>query len=528
MIDDPTPSETSVSRADRVVLYCTVFVTGSAVMMLELLGTRIIGPFYGVSLFVWSSLISTALIALSIGYYLGGLLADRYPSFRLAHAIAISAVSSAFIPLISGPVLQATNTLGIRAGAFFSALVLFSVPLTFLGMVGPYVIKLATSRLEGVGLASGSVYAVSTVGSVLGTLLLGFFLLPTVGSKAILYGVSTALFVLAIIIAFFERQRLRAASSLASVLVLGFIGMGGWFVEGGSDPTYEYDFQIRSEGESAYGWVRVVDDRSRQARLLLSDSSILSALRMDPGRRGETLIEYLFMLEWLPHIRPGGKDALLIGLGGGYVVGALLDQGVVTDAIELDPLVAAAAKEWFRLRPPGKLIVGDARYEIKRLDKTYDFIIHDCFTGGSVPSHLLSVEMFEELKAMLNPGGILALNFVGFSDLSQDQATASVSKTLDEVFLHQRVFSLKPENKYDDFLFFASDLPMAIDSENAPPDSVMQVPLERMLRSERQIPGDAGFVVTDDFNPLESMQVRKAEAYRERFLADIGTGMMWR
>lgn len=165
------------AHPSRSVLYLTVTLTGAAVMILELLGTRIIGPFYGVSLYVWSSLIAVTLIALALGYFLGGRLADRYPSVRLTHIIQASALTTVIIPILTGPILRATDSLGLRAGAFASAFFLFTLPLTALAMVGPYVIKRATHDLSGVGTAAGSVYAISTVGSVAGTLLLGFFLL---------------------------------------------------------------------------------------------------------------------------------------------------------------------------------------------------------------------------------------------------------------------------------------------------------------------------------------------------------------
>lgn len=523
-----TATTSNLTPGDRLVLFATVFITGASVMMLELLGTRFIGPFYGVSLFVWSSLISVALIALSGGYYLGGLIADRYPSFRLGHIIALAAVSSSVIPLISGPVLVGTNPLGLRAGAFFSALILFTVPLTFLGMVSPYVVKLATRSVEGVGLASGSVYAVSTVGSVVGTLLLGFFLLPAIGSRAILYAVSIALMLLAIAVSLFEKKRLAGSPSTLALIAAVIIGAAALWVEGRGAPVYAYNYNVKYEKESSYGWVRVVDDHSRYLRLMLSDSSTISALRMDPGHRGETILPYLYTLEWLPHFHPQGRDALLIGLGGGYIVGALEKRGVVTDAIELDPLVAEAALKWFKLEPPGKLIVGDARYEIKRLDKQYDFIIHDCFTGGSVPPHLLSIEMLRELRTLLRPDGILALNFVGSTDLERDQASVAVSRTLRAVFPHQRVFSLDTGFEFDDFVFFASAAPIEVDREQLPADLAMKVELETLLAGELHFAPERGFIITDDYNPLESMQVRKAEAYRGRFVGDMGTALLRR
>ena len=186
------------------MLYLTVTITGAAVMILELLGTRIIGPFYGVSLYVWSSLIAVTLIALALGYFLGGLIADRYPAVRLTHVILVAAFTTVAVPFMSGPILRLTDPFGLRAGAFISALLLFTLPLTALAMVGPYVIKRTTRDLSGVGTASGTVYAISTVGSVVGTLLLGFFLLPMFGTRAIIFSLSLLLGLLAILVAWHE------------------------------------------------------------------------------------------------------------------------------------------------------------------------------------------------------------------------------------------------------------------------------------------------------------------------------------
>ena len=197
-------SETRAS-AGTTVLYGTVTITGAAVMILELLGTRIIGPFYGVSLYVWSSLIAVTLIALALGYFIGGHCADRFPGIRLGHVILFSALATMLIPFLSGPVLLLTNSLDLRAGAFVSALLLFTLPLTALAMVGPYVIKHATRDLSGVGTASGTVYAVSTIGSVAGTLLLGFYLLPLFGTRAILLSLSLLLTTLGVFVTWHER-----------------------------------------------------------------------------------------------------------------------------------------------------------------------------------------------------------------------------------------------------------------------------------------------------------------------------------
>ena len=304
----------TLGRGGLLLLYATVATTGAAVMMLELLGTRIIGPYYGVSLYVWSSLISVALIALSLGYYLGGVLADRQPRFRLSYAIAIAGLSAVAIPFISRPILLWTNDLGMRGGAFTSALLLFTVPLTFLGMVGPQVIKMATLRREGVGVAAGTVFAISTVGSVVGTLLLGFYLLPELGSRAILFGVSAVLGLLAVVVAFYDLRRgFDAVGKVA--LIAAAIGAGLW-LKVDEAPLASNDYRLVHEAESHYGWVRVIDDRARRVRWMLSDASVISAMRLDT--RGVVLL-YQQIVSTLPHLRPEGKDALLVGLGGGHI-----------------------------------------------------------------------------------------------------------------------------------------------------------------------------------------------------------------
>jgi spermidine synthase len=513
----PTSASSSPPQT-QLVLYATVTITGAAVMILELLGTRIIGPFYGVSLYVWSSLIAVTLIALALGYFLGGLIADRFPVIRLAHIILSSAVTTVAIPFLTGPILRATDSLGLRAGAFASALLLFTLPLTALAMVGPYVIKCATRDLSGVGTAAGSVYAISTVGSVAGTLLLGFYLLPQFGTRAIVFSLSLILIGLAVAVAWHEGRTSTGLRSIWPLLTVSLcIGMGAATGFAAQAKSVE-GFTVRSEAESLYGWVRVVDDDRRGFRLLLSDASVISA--MDPAQN-RSLLWYQEILSLLPAIRPETARALLIGLGGGHVARDLKAQGVMTDTIEIDPAVADAARRWFHFEPTGLFLVGDARYEIKNLSTRYDLIIHDCFTGGSEPTHLLSREMLTELRALLNDRGILVLNYVGFTQGEGSEAVAAVHRTLEDLFPHLRTF-VTDKSEFTDFIFLASLAPVAIDPQTG------DHRLRWLLDHEHRFAEGSGFVLTDDYNPLESWQVRKAETYRKHFLERVAFELLVR
>lgn len=182
-------------RLEAVSVLGTVFFCGAVVMVIELLGARVIAPFYGASLYVWSSQIAVTLIALAMGYFIGGHLADRAEGRGLSLIIMLAGLFTLLIPLISRSVLVSTDSLGIRLGSFLSALTLFLPSLACLGMVGPFSIRRLTTRFAEIGSSSGRIYAVSTAGSVLGTLLLGFFLFPAFGTRQILISTGVMLFV---------------------------------------------------------------------------------------------------------------------------------------------------------------------------------------------------------------------------------------------------------------------------------------------------------------------------------------------
>jgi spermidine synthase len=509
----------------RTGLFLTVFITGASVMVIELLGTRMIAPFYGASLYVWSSLISVTMIALSIGYYWGGRWADTSKRTGLSLIIALAAIFTLLIPLLTRTVLLATDPLGLRGGAFVSALILFSPSLTLLGMVGPFAIKLATSQLDGVGKGVGSIYAVSTLGSVVGTLVLGFFLFPLLGSRQILIGTGIILLVLAIAVAVYEQKKLKVSVAILPSIVIAIVGLAllPKVVGAGHGYTGGNQFQIQSERESLYGWVRVIDQKTRDLRLLTSDASTIGASSISDG---QSRLSYQEIVGLIPALAPQKMHrALIIGLGAGHMAKVLHDHyHIVTDTLEIDPAVAQAAVDYFGYQPTGKAIIGDARYEIRHLTGPYDLIIHDCFTGGSEPSHLLTVETLVQLRGLLSDQGMLALNFVAFAKGEHANALAAVSKTLAAVFPQQSVFISEPGRDFNDFIFLATkhqainlDAKTLLDSQSA-------------WLKERLFPVDNrdGVLLTDNLNPLEHLQTAKAEHYRHVIVDWFGPELLVR
>ena len=516
MIDIPVASHS------KTWLYLIVFLTGASVMVIELLGTRLIAPFYGASLYVWSSLISVTMIALAVGYFVGGRWADRAQRTGLSLIIALAALFTLLIPWATRPVLLATDSLGLRGGAFTSALVLFFPSLTLFGMVGPFAIKLATSQLDGVGSSSGNIYAVSTLGSVIGTLLLGFFLFPWVGSRQILVTLGLLLFVLAVAVAVFEQKRFGKTIAVLPCTLLALVGLClvPKIVGAGHVPP-DNRYTVLSERESLYGYVRVIEQTSRDLRFLTADASMIGAANISDGANRLT---YQDIVALIPAIKPSIKKALLIGQGAGHMAMTLRDKyGIATDTLEIDPAVADAASNYFGYQPTGKQIIGDARYEIRHLTGIYDLIIHDCFTGGSEPSHLLTVETLQQLRGLLATNGILALNFVAFGQGEGQRALASVAKTVAQVFPNQSLFVSEPGDDFNDYIFLASNQPIDL---KTPSFSAVQA----NWLHERKFTVDAsdGIILTDNLNPLEHLQTRKSEHYRHVLVEWFGNDLLVR
>ncbi len=512
----------ALSSFGRSGLYVTVFLTGASVMVIELLGTRMIAPFYGASLYVWSSLISVTMIALALGYFVGGLWADRAKRTGLSLIIALAALFTLLIPWLTRFVLLATDPLGLRAGAFVSSLVLFSPSLTMLGMVGPFAIKLSTSRLDGVGSSAGSIYAVSTVGSVVGTLILGFFLFPLIGSREILVGLGFALLIVAMLVAIYEQKRLGVTVAIVPSVLLAIIGLSllPKVVGAGHAYTGGKSFEILSERESLYGWVRVIEEQARDLRFLTSDASMIGAASISNGK---SRLGYQEIVSLIPGLAPNMSRALIIGLGAGHMAKTLHDRyGIVTDTLEIDPAVADAASAYFGFKPTGQAIVGDARYEIGHLKGPYDLIIHDCFTGGSEPAHLLTAETLTQLRGLLSYRGILALNFVGFAS-DKNAALSSVSRTIEQVFSDQAVFIAEPGEDYNDFIFLASRRPIDLASKSLLPEQAAWLQNRLFAVNKTQ-----GVVLTDNLNPLEHLQIEKSEHYRHVLVDWFGADLFVR
>jgi len=521
-------SETAPQRTFLAFLLLTAVVCGALIMVIQVLGSRVIGPFFGVSLYVWTSLISVTMIALAVGYAVGGWLADRRDSPRWLYTIVASAgIATLLVPWLRGAVLELSIPLGLRAGSFVATLLLFGPSLMLLGMVSPYLVKLASRQTRGLGMTVGGFYAVSTLGSVIGTVLTGFVLIATLGVTQIFQ--LTGLLLIALAAAWFVLFARRPAA-----LALLLLALPGWFVARPSVDTVQANGTRLTEVttvDSHYGRLSVVDYRfgEKQTRELIIDGLVQGGVDVASG---QSVYEYPYFLEFLPvAYHPAGRTALVIGLGAGVVPRWYSARGVRTDVVDIDPEVVALARKHFGFTIEGTVYVEDARAFLAGTRQRYDYLIADVFNGDVTPGHLLSREAVALLAARITDDGIVAMNLIG--SLGADSyMTASVVRTLGTAFEQVEIhptFDPSRGNGEGNLVILAYQ-GTAREVQPAALTAIHPLAFDNVvahLGQRFRFPeGTPALVLSDDFNPIDVYDASLRERVRRSILATTNWALL--
>lgn len=413
-----------------MVLRVVVFGSGAVLMGLEIVGSRIIAPFFGSSVYVWGGLISIFLGALSLGYYLGGTMADRWPrASLLATLLALAGLTILALNVIARPVLFAFDAwdLGPRLNPLLASIVLFAVPSILMGTTSPFAIKLVARDLATVGTKAGVLYALSTTGSIAGTIGTAFFLIPSLGVRTILYLLGGSLLALAGLLLLHEGRSLRPAMAATVLLVATALPAVG-------SPIRLPQQRIIYEKDSAYHQINVMED------------GVNRYLRFNRSFQGGMVLknpyESPFLYTSYAHLalvfNPGIRRVLLIGLGSGTIPKRFLRDypDVVVDSIELDPAVVDVARRFFEVKddPRHRIVVQDGRVYLRRADVKYDLIILDAYFAEGIPFHLATKEFLELVRDRLTPGGLIASNIIGALDGPNSRLYRALHKTYGSVF----------------------------------------------------------------------------------------------
>ncbi len=497
----------------RVLHNVVVFVSGAVLMALEIVGSRVLAPYFGSSIFVWGSLISVVMAALSIGYYWGGWLSAREPSYgKLLTLLFIPGIMIFFLPFIYPSINEwiANLDLGNRWSPLAACGALFLLPGIFMGTISPYVIRLAATHLHTVGSTAGTLYAVSTCGSIAGTLLTAFYLIPALGVSNIIHALGITLVCLSLLVVPLIRQsRVSTAHAVATVSVLfSWISLGwppsSWAKTLMQKDTFYHRIRIEEDDEARYMYF----DRTLQSAMTLKDPT---GLRLLYSRY--TSLGFVF--------RPDAKKLLLIGLGGGSIPKKLNKEfpHLEVDAVEIDPEVIKLAKDLFHVKESGtlRLHAQDGRLFLTRTQSQYDIIMLDAYFTDSMPFHLATKQFFELAQRRLTPNGIVVANLISAVTGPYGKIARAFVRTTRQVFPQTYVFAARrPDNvsldTVQNVIVIATRDKQRVDireivkrataiDKGLFPDPIQDIGVAYF---DRQMPEDVP-ILTDDYAPTDNL-----------------------
>lgn len=502
----------------RGLLPAAVFITGASVLVVEILAVRVLSPYYGNTIFTVSSVISVILLALSVGYRAGGALADRRPSLEWFFGII----------LVSGLLLLLFHTLGafvlpplssalsLAVGPLVSAALLFLVPALVLGTLSPYAVKLQSVYTpgEGVGRVAGTIFFWSTLGSITGSLLAGFVLIPTLGIDRILIATGIVLFVLGFVpLVVLRGKRARLYSSVAAFIVLS---AAAWWAEPPAMGRVVYG------RDGVYQKITIYEGEylGRPSRFLLLDRSESGAMFLDSDDPSELVYDYTKYYSLYKIFTPRVQNALVLGGGAYSIPKALLAElpEAQVDVAEIEPSFFDLAKRYFRAADSPRLhnYVQDGRRFLHDSARTYDLIFGDVYYSYfAVPPQFTTREFFALAKTKLTPGGVFIANMIG--DLSRRQPSLIMAeiRTFQTVFPNSYFFAVDAVDKVNlvqNITLVGYNSEQRVDVTAPPvtthPDQLIRLLRYRVLDVGRRFELSSYPVLTDNFSPVEYLTAR--------------------
>ena len=474
-----------------------VFVVGTGSLGAEIAAVRLLAPYFGASTIVWANTIGVVLVALSVGYWLGGKWADRNPTMRGLCLVTLAAATLlALVPFAADPMLDvAVEALDdISAGAFFGSLVavliLVAIPVLLLGSVSPWALRLAVDRVENAGQIAGRLYALSTAGSLFGTLVSALLLIPLVGTRR-----TFLIFALAIAIVAVWGLRPVRRYALAPVAICVLIALPVGTLKASDDGKVIY------ETETEYQYARVVERDDGSRALELNEGQAQHSIYEPDGVLTGDVWDGHLVLPFTTLDEPPERVAIL-GNAAGTTARAYEEFFPETrvDGVEIDGELSEIGRRYFDMNNPNlHLYHEDARPFLRRIDAEYDVISVDAYRQPYIPFYLATEEFFELCRDRLADGGVVIVNAGHPED--QDDLEKVLGATMAEVFPHVIRDPIEDTNT----LLVASEAPVSAENlQRAVPD--LPRGIRSLARTEAGRLGprlEGGDVYTDDKAPVE-------------------------
>jgi len=491
------------------ILLFVVFITGACVLIIEIVAVRVLSPYFGNTIFSVSSVISVILAALSVGYYFGGRFADRHPSARWFYGIILLSGISVFVLeiLVLGVLPFVGYKLPITTGPLVSAVILFFVPALLLGTLSPFAIKLQrmSSPEEGIGSMAGKVFFWSTFGSIAGSLLAGFALIPFFGVNKILFATGVVLTGLGLIaFVFLGFKKGNIAKITVGVLMVLIIPLS-FLVQ----PT---DASILFMKDGVYEKLTIFEEErdGQLVRFLVQDRSNSGAMFMSSNDHVYEYTKYYSVYEIL---QPNLKSVLFLG-GGAYTIPKALFHELPDaqiDVVEIEPSLFELAKEFFALPddPRIKNHVEDGRRFLHDTQNTYDFIVSDVYHSiYSIPMHFTTKEFFQLAKDKLHDDGVFLANIVSSLSVESSSLFLTEAKTFQSVFPNSYFFAVESPHSEgpQNIIFVGYKSEKVIDFQHETLRNHSNKTIQMLGEKEiviEQFDLSKYQILTDDFAPVE-------------------------
>lgn len=397
-----------------------VFVAGATTLAVELTASRLVGPYFGTSVQIWAVLIGMTLIYLTIGYEVGGRIADRLPYASTLYRVAvIAALFVALIPLIADPVLQfalrafAASDAGAFLGALLAVNLLFALPLILLGATSPIAIRVAVGNVQGAGQTAGSLYALSTLGSILGTFIPVLVFVPLIGTRNTFLAFSFALLAVSLLGLWrVAAPQLRYGATLPAFIL--FLTLA--FPSGAIKPLEEDGKVTLFETESIYNYIRVMQYKPLDVTILeLNEGQAIHSVYNPKDLLTGGVWDYFLVAPYFANnLKPSEiKSMALIGSAAGTIAKQYTKfyGPIWIDGAEIDPEIVAVGRQYFAMTDPNFHVhVQDGRYWLRNADRSYDVIAVDAYRPPYIPFHLTTKEFFTDIKNHLTDNGVLVIN----------------------------------------------------------------------------------------------------------------------
>ena len=488
----------------KFFLIILVFISGMTSLALEMCASRLLAAYFGTSLFIWANLIGLILVYLTVGYFIGGRLADRYPSEQVLCTItAMAALSISILPFISQVILtwSITGLEQVSVSIFFSSLLgtilLFAVPVTLLGLVSPFAIRLVTKEVGRSGKTSGSLYAISTFGSILGAFLPVLWLIPAFGVRRTLLIFGVILFAASL---WGLRPRWRPAFSL--VLIALVLPLGP--LKNIPDLIYEQ--------ESLYNYIQVTQLPDGTRELILNEGQAIHSIYYPNPKTVLTGWYWDYFLA-APYFNAGFTPQKLhrvaiIGLAAGTIAHQFTKvYGQVSiDGVEIDPSIVDVGRKYFAMNEPNLHVhIQDGRTYLETTQAQYDVVAIDAFQQPYIPFQLTTREFFSTIRSHLSSTGVVALNTAHTThDYRLVQAFVN---TMSKVFPSVYVFDV-PGTFNTEIMATVQPTSITTFRQNLAqftPSSVMGQVASEVSAVVTQGHSDGGMVFSDDRAPIEQI-----------------------